>query len=61
MVNEVVEALKRRGFEAEAVSTKEEACALVMKEAESAASIGWGGSETIKEIGARELLAKGGK
>ena len=61
MLNEVVEALRRRGFEAEAVSTKEEACALVMKEAESAASIGWGGSETIKEIGARELLAKGGK
>jgi len=61
MLNEVVEALRRRGFEAEAVSTKEEACALVMKEAESAASIGWGGSETIKEIGARELLVKGGK
>ena len=47
-MNDVVEALRRRGFEAEAVSTKEEACALVLKEAESAASIGWGGSESAR-------------
>lgn len=60
-ITEVVSSLVRRGFEAEAVATKEEACALVMKEAESAASVGWGGSETIKQIGARELLAKSGK
>ena len=59
--NETVSALRRRGFEAEAVATKEEACALVMKEAESAASVGWGGSETIKEIGVRERLAGSGK
>ncbi len=58
---ELLAALKRRGFEAEAVATKEEACALVMKEAESAESVGWGGSETIKEIGARELLVRSGK
>ncbi len=58
---ETIAALKRRGFEAEAVSTKEEACALVMKEAEFASSVGWGGSETIKEIGARALLEKSGK
>ncbi len=58
---ELTSALNRRGFEAEAVSSKEEACALVMKEAESAASVGWGGSETIKEIGARALLEKSGK
>ena len=61
MFDELVLALKRRGFEAEAVATKAEACALVMKEAESAASVGWGGSETIKEIGARELLVASGK
>ena len=61
MLNEVVEALRRRGFEAEAVSTKEEACALVMKEAETAASIGWGGSETIKEIGARQAILDAGR
>ena len=57
----IAEALKRRGFEAEAVATRAEACALVMKEAEPARSVGWGGSETIKEIGARELLVRSGK
>ena len=61
MFEKTVEALRRRGFEAEAVATKAEACALVMKEAEGAASVGWGGSETIKEIGARELLENSGR
>ena len=61
MLDEVVEALKRRGFEAEAVATKAEACALVMKEAEPARSVGWGGSETVKQIGARALLEGSGK
>ena len=60
MLNEVAEALKKRGFEAVAVSTKEEALALVMKEVESAASVGWGGSETIKEIGARQAILDAG-
>jgi hypothetical protein len=32
-----------------------------MDEAENARSVGWGGSETIKQIGARELLLKSGK
>ena len=61
MLNEVAEALKRREFEAVAVSTKEEALALVMKEVESAASVGWGGSETIKEIGARQAILDAGR
>ena len=61
MLNEVAEALKRREFEAVVVSTKEEALALVMKEVESAASVGWGGSETIKEIGARQAILDAGK
>ena len=56
-----VEALKQRGFEVEAVATKQEALALVMKEAESAASVGWGGSESITEIGARARLVESGK
>ena len=42
MLNEVAEALRKRGFEAEAVSTKEEALSLVMGEVASAASVGWG-------------------
>ena len=53
MFDKTVEALKRRGYEAVAVATRDEARAIVLKEAESAASVGWGGSETIKEIGAR--------
>ena len=61
MFEQTVEALKRRGFEVEAVATRQEALALVMKEAESAASVGWGGSESIKEIGARDALVKSGK
>ena len=61
MLNEVAEALKRREFEAVAVSTKEEALVLVMKEVESAASVGWGGSETIKEIGARQAILDAGR
>ena len=56
-----VEALKKREFEVETAATKEEALALVMKEAESAESVGWGGSESIKEIGARDALVKSGK
>ena len=57
----VVEHLARRGFESVFVATREEALALVLREAESAQSIGWGGSETIKEIGARDALVASGK
>lgn len=60
MLNNTVEALKKRGFEAVAVSTGEEALALVMEEVSAAASVGWGGSETLKEIGVREALAAAG-
>ncbi len=56
-----VEALKRRGFDAVEVSTGEEAAAIVMKEAEAASSVGWGGSESVKAIGVRERLAAAGK
>ena len=61
MFEKTVEALKRRGYEAVAVATRDEAKAVVLKEAESAASVGWGGSETIKEIGARAALESCGK
>ena len=61
MFEKTIEALNRRGYEAVAVATREEAKAVVMKEAESAASVGWGGSETIKEIGARAALEASGK
>jgi len=61
MFEKTVEALKRRGYEAVAVATKEEAAAIVMKEAEGAASVGWGGSESVKALGVREALAASGK
>jgi len=61
ILNRTVEGLKRRGFDAELVSTKAEAKALVMQEAASAQSVGWGGSETLKEIGARDALVASGK
>jgi len=58
---DAVEGLKRRGFEAVYVATGAEAKALVMQEAEAAQSVGWGGSETLKEIGARDALLRSGK
>ena len=61
MFEKTVEALRRRGYEAIAVATRDEAKAVVLKEAEPAASVGWGGSETIKEIGARAALEASGK
>lgn len=56
-----VEGLRKRGFEAEFVKTGAEAAEKVMTEAASAASVGWGGSETVKELGLREKLAAAGK
>ena len=61
MYEKTVEALKRRGYEAVAVATKAEALAEVLKEAEQAQSVGWGGSESVKEIGARDALMASGK
>lgn len=57
----VVEGLKRRGYEAEFVSTGAEALSLIMKESASAQSVGWGGSETLKAIGCREAITATGK
>ena len=56
-----VDALRRRGYEALYVATKEEALSAVLEEARAVESIGWGGSETLKEIGAREAIAAMGK
>lgn len=56
-----VEGLKKRGFDALYAKTTADALAVVMKEAEAAGSVGWGGSETIKQIGARDALIESGK
>ena len=61
ILERTIEGLKRRGFEVVGVATKAEALKAVMDEAETAQSIGWGGSESVKEIGARDALMKSGK
>ena len=57
----LVESLKKRGFEAEYAATREDAVSLVLAEAVDAKSVGWGGSETVKELGLREAMADTGK
>ncbi len=60
-LEKVKEALLKRGFAAEAFATKEAAAARVLEMAKDAASVGWGGSETVKEMGLREAMAAAGK
>ena len=57
----LVESLKKRGFEAEYAATREDAVRHVLAEAVGAGSVGWGGSETVKELGLREAMADAGK
>ena len=61
LCKKAVEGLKKRGFESVFVKTAAEAAEIVMKEAESAESVGWGGSESVKSLGVRERLAEAGK
>lgn len=60
MLERTAEALRRRGFETAVAGGAEEACRIVMDEARAAASVAWGGSETLREIGVREALAASG-
>lgn len=57
----LVAALMKRGFEAEYAATREDAVKKVLAEAVNVKSVGWGGSETIKELGIREAMADAGK
>ncbi len=57
----LVKSLKKRGFEAEYAATREDAVSLALAEAVDAKSVGWGGSETVKELGLREAMADAGK
>ena len=61
ILERTLQGLRRRGFEAVGVATKQEALNLVMAEAEKASSVGWGGSESVKEIGARDAIVATGK
>lgn len=56
-----LENLRRRGFEADFVETSADALRLVLQEAESAQTVSWGGSETLRQIGARDELTARGK
>ncbi len=60
-LNSVAVALKERGFEAVVCKSRNEAVAVLLKEAEDSDSVGFGGSATIGELGIRELLAEKGK
>ena len=60
-LEKTAEALRKRGFTAVCCATGAEARAYVMKEAEGAKSVGFGGSVTVKSIGLVEELAKAGK
>lgn len=61
LCEKVVAGLRKRGFDAVFARTAAEAAEIVMREAESATSVGWGGSESVKELGIREKLAVAGK
>lgn len=61
LCEKTVAALRKRGYEACFAASAAEALEIVMNEAESAASVGWGGSETLKQIGARAALEASGK
>lgn len=52
----VVEALKKRHFEAYYVSTKEEALAKALEIIPADHSIGWGGSMSVDQIGLKQKL-----
>ena len=61
MLERAAAGLRRRGFEAEVVADKAAALKAVLDEAAGAKSVGWGGSESVKEIGARDALVASGK
>ena len=58
--NDVVKALKRRGFEAEYVSTSKEALKRILEIIPANASVGIPGTVTIRDIGALDALKERG-
>ena len=61
LIEKTAAGLRRRGYDVACAASAAEALSLVLAETEGAASVGWGGSETLKEIGARDALAASGK
>ena len=60
-LEEVAEALRRRGFAAECFAAGRDAAARVMELAADAKSVGFGGSVTVKSLGLVEAMAAAGK
>ena len=60
-LEDVAEALRRRGFDAECFATGADAAARVMELAADAKSVGFGGSVTVKSLGLVESMAAAGK
>ena len=60
-LEEVAEALRRRGFAAECFATATDAAARVTELAADATSIGFGGSKTLSALGLADSLAAAGK
>ena len=60
-LEEVAEALRRRGFDAQCFATGAEAAARVMALAADAKSVGFGGSKTMAALGLAESMASAGK
>lgn len=61
LLERVAEALRRRGYEATVAENSASARAEALAEAESFSTIGWGGSESLKECGVRAALESCGK
>ena len=59
-LEKTAEALRKRGFTAVCCATGAEARDYVMKEAETARSVGFGGSVTVKSLGLVEAMAAAG-
>lgn len=59
-LTQVAEALKTRGYDVQ-VCTRAEAVARVSGFFAEAGNVGWGGSESVKELGLRDLAAEMGK
>ena len=57
----VVEALKKRGFEAFYCATKEDAAKAVLAEIDAVGRVGMGGAMTMRDLGVTEKLEASGK
>lgn len=60
LLTETMECVKKRGFDVAYASSAKEALEIVMNEVHLSANVGWGGSQTLKEIGVKEAALASG-